>query len=153
METPDSSRQSGLFHPLRHATLRFAILALAAAGIAAYAAFSHSRTLTLATAQQPEAYTELYFTHPDKLAKTAPASQSRIIEFTVHNLEGRTTAYPYAIYRDDQQIATGTITLNNFATSPVNQSLVIAGTKTRTMITVKLLNTGQSIHFWTEQPS
>jgi uncharacterized membrane protein len=64
---------------------------------------------------QPERLTELYFTHPNNLPSTFTAGQTQKVDFTVHNLEYRTTDYHYIVSEQSQAGgAVDTLTTGSF---------------------------------------
>jgi hypothetical protein len=46
----------------------------------------------------PERFTELYFTDPASLPTSTTSGETLSFSFTINNLEGATTAYPYVVY-------------------------------------------------------
>jgi len=46
----------------------------------------------------PEAYTELYFNNTESLPTSTIAGKPTVFSFTIHNVEGTSTIYPYAVY-------------------------------------------------------
>ncbi len=46
----------------------------------------------------PERFTELYFENSSSLPRKTVAGQPISFSFTIHNVEGTTTTYPYSVY-------------------------------------------------------
>lgn len=141
----------GLLPDNHNLRLLLILIGLLAIGGAFYTIPSVSRALAQATTRQPEPYTELYFTNPSQLKKTFAPRTSQAIHFTIRNHEGQATSYPYAIYLDGTQITSGSVRLAPDETLPIIETIRINSTKSRLKLTVTLLNTNQSIHYWTEK--
>jgi hypothetical protein len=118
---------------------------------ALYAVPSVNRAIVQATTKQPEPFTELYITNPSQLNKTFKPNTKQTIEFTIQNHEGQTTTYPYAVYLDQTKLASGTVTLAPNEKSAISETILLKSTKSRAKITITLLSTNQSIHYWTEK--
>jgi hypothetical protein len=134
--------------------IKLAAIMLVFAGIttAAFASPGIRTSMHLATSRQQEGFTELYFTTPGTLPKHFVPNQVHNIPFTIHNLEGRTTTYPYAVYLNDIQIGSQhSVTLANQDMISLPETIPISSQEARVNITIKLLNTNQSIHHWTEK--
>lgn len=103
---------------------------------------------------QPEHFSELYFTSPDTLPTTYLPGRSQHVFFTVHNMEYRTTNYPYQIIQtsqDGQQLevlASGTFTLAQNQSHTQQLTITPIDLGTRSKITVELINQPQSISYW-----
>src|SRR5580700_11164872 len=65
--------------------------------VASFVLVRHTHAFVDATTHQPERYTELYFSDPDTLPANVTAAQKLPVDFTIHNVEARTTAYTYTI--------------------------------------------------------
>jgi uncharacterized membrane protein len=72
-----------------------------------------------------EQFTELYFTDPSAIPTSLQADQAISFQFTIHNLEGATTTYPYEAYFQDNS---GNITIlaSNTVSLPNNESTTVA---------------------------
>jgi len=76
------------------------LILLAAITAALYAARNvvYAELNDLKLIPQPERFTELYFENSANLPRATIANQSISFSFTIHNLEGVTTTYPYTVY-------------------------------------------------------
>jgi hypothetical protein len=71
------------------------------------------------------------------------------LSFTIHNVEQRDIGYRYALLTDGvAQVTSVTPILRTGETYQVNQRYVIQGERPRVEVEIRLLETGQSIHFW-----
>lgn len=100
---------------------------------------------------QPERFTELYF-DPTSLPDQIISYQPLLFSFTVHNLEGATTTYPYKVYLEyptGKQItfANGSITLANGAEATTNIKHIFYFSNKKLKVVVKLTAIDQSIDF------
>lgn len=73
----------------------------------------------------PEKFTELYFQSSSNLPQVTVAGQPMSFAFTIHNVEGMKTLYPYVVYfeyPDGSQfvITSGTVTLANDALTTIS---------------------------------
>ena len=101
---------------------------------------------------QPEHFTELYFENHSSLPKQSISGKNVSFSFTIHNLEGATTTYPYSVYfeypsgfRVIFQNSTTTIAddmYQTIATSHVWRASNLSG-----KIIVELTNMDQKIDF------
>ncbi|MGH2519645.1 MAG: hypothetical protein ACRDF8_07575, partial [Chloroflexota bacterium] len=72
---------------------------------------------------QPSPVTELYFTSPGNLPSTVSPGHAVMFEFTIHNLEQRTTTYNVRV---SQSAAASTVTLHQQSvTLPTSSSTTI----------------------------
>jgi uncharacterized membrane protein len=102
---------------------------------------------------EPERLTELYFTHPNSLASSYTPGQAQTVNFTVHNLEYRTTTYQYQIVELQQggtqatTLATGSFTLSQNAYK--HQSEIVHSTDLgqNVKVEVRLVNVHESIDY------
>lgn len=133
------------------AVLLFAVFLL-------FVQYRHSPFIVKATSHQPEAYTELYFNNPSKLPTLAGSNDRVPLNFTIHNLEGRSVDYTYRI----EFAANGrTIKLqerhvslaDSAAASVTGDVLRLPTFKGRAEITVLLTGRPEAIHFWVESMS
>jgi hypothetical protein len=72
----------------------------------------------------PERFTELYFQNSANLPRATVAGQPISFAFTIHNVEGITTTYPYVVYfeyPDASQVVftSGTVTLASDASTTI----------------------------------
>jgi hypothetical protein len=119
----------------------------------------HNTVWSDATTHKPQPYTELYFTNPDQLPSVAPARHNLPVSFTVHNLEGHTVTYIYAITFTNTQGQTTTlreqpVTVSNGRTITVDiHALLLPTYQGRGEVSVALLHHPEAIHFWVvDQP-
>ena len=86
---------------------------------------------------ESERFTELYFTNPAAIPTSTLVGQTMSFAFTIQNLEGVTTTYPYTSYFEDPtggtiSLAHGIVTLaDNASTSiPVSYTFLTSSTST-----------------------
>ena len=99
-----------------------------------------------------ETYTELYFNNPENLPKQAVKGGKAVFSFTIHNVEGDRTTYPYTVefvYSTGRRtrILKGTVTLNDAESKTVNVSHAFADGFEQGKVEVTLTNLNQSIDF------
>jgi hypothetical protein len=89
-----------------------------------YRSFIYAEMDALKLLPEPERFTELYFTDPAAIPTSTVAGQTMSFAFTIQNLEGVTTTYPYTSYFED---ATGGTTslANGIISLPDNASASI----------------------------
>jgi len=119
--------------------------------VASNSPWVHARLAAAKLLPQPEAYTELYFTQHLALPKTAIGLVP--FSFTVHNVEGDATTYPYEVVLllpngKTQTLSTGTLALQNGETRSVAATVNVPKGTTTAEIAVVLPNQQESIHFW-----
>ena len=100
----------------------------------------------------PERFTELYFQNSALLPKQVVNGQSISFSFTIHNAEGVTTVYPYAVYFEttDGQRATfagNTITIDDGASKTIVISHTFATSNIKGKVIVSLTQLNQEIDF------
>ena len=106
---------------------------------------------------EPERLTELYFTKPNNLPSTYTPGQSQTVSFTVHNLEYRTTAYPYQISEQNQAdtqsqtLAQGQFTLKQNAYEHAVSTIVLPDLGSRVKVVINLPNLAESIDYWVSE--
>jgi uncharacterized membrane protein len=106
---------------------------------------------------EPERLTELYFTNPNSLPTKYTPGQTQLVNFTVHNLEYRTTNYQYKITetsqdrKQSQSLAAGSFSLpqNGYQKAAVSIATVDFGPRTK--VEVRLVNVGESISYWMQK--
>ena len=101
---------------------------------------------------QPERFTELYFDNYAALPKKTLANQPILFAFTVHNLEGITTTYPYSVYFIDANgirtsIDKNSVTIPDNATTSVTVGYTFKTSNLTGQVVVNLLNLNQQIDF------
>jgi uncharacterized membrane protein len=106
---------------------------------------------------EPERLTELYFTHPNSLPTTYTPGQTQTVDFTVHNLEYRTTDYQYKIIEQSQDgsqsqtQAVGSFTLPQNAYKPEAVMIPTADIGQNAKVEVELVNVHESIDYLLER--
>lgn len=78
-----------------------AVFALAAVGLftlVRYQASIYATFVAWELVPKPETFTELYFENPSALPHEIAVDEPFSFAFTIHNLEGATTTYPYQVY-------------------------------------------------------
>jgi hypothetical protein len=101
---------------------------------------------------QPERFTELYFEDASNLPRMTVAKQPIEFAFTIHNLEGVTTTYPYSVYlkypfANNDVLVSSTITLADNATTTIPIQYVFPATNEQVEVVVDLTSLNQSIDF------
>ncbi|HSX01971.1 MAG TPA: hypothetical protein VLI05_01510 [Candidatus Saccharimonadia bacterium] len=117
---------------------------------------------------RPERLTELYFTDHDRLPAAATAGTIQRLSFTVHNLEGRATAYHYQLVvtsadsHSRRQVGGGTLVVGAGQSLVANDTLMLPWLDRRMAIMVELdyqesgpsgrasTSQTQSIDYWVE---
>ena len=101
------------------------------------------------TRRQDEAYTDLYFENPKALSRTYLTMRPQSLSFAIHNVEQRDIGYRYALLVDGvAQVTSATPVLRTGENYRVNARYMIQGERPRVKVEIRLLATGQSIHFW-----
>src|ERR1700677_2498708 len=104
------------------------VLLLVAAGIFAVSTYRtqiYAEMYALKLVPENTPFTELYFENPSSLPQQIIANQPLSFAFTIHNVEGVTTTYPYSAYLQypygfKDIFATGTTTLPDNASTTIN---------------------------------
>jgi uncharacterized membrane protein len=101
---------------------------------------------------RPERFTELYFDDHINLPKEISKGQEISFSFTIHNLEGQTTEYPYIIYfksLDGQvvNIDESTVTLKDGEYRPIEGIYKSEMDDNSGTIVVDLKGKNQQLHF------
>jgi len=103
-------------------------------------------------ATQPSPVTELYFANPNHLPGSVSPGHTATFEFSIHNLEQRTTSYNVRVSESASGSITTlrqeTVTLPTSSTTTLQQTFTIAEPGQEVQIQVDLLNKRQSIDFW-----
>jgi hypothetical protein len=107
---------------------------------------------------QPEHYTELYFNDFSDLQTSIAASnyygEAIPFSFTIHNVEGKETTYPYVVYMMSQNniitpIASSSVALSDGASITISEEVVFNRiVPTQAAIFVNLPEQNQSLHFF-----
>lgn len=100
----------------------------------------------------PQRFTELYFNNYLTFPKETVKGQSFPISFTIHNLEGTTTTYPYAIYfeyptGDEAVFASSTVTVPNNASTTITVTHTFNASNLTGKVFVDLTGMNQEIDF------
>lgn len=149
----DTAHVRSAAHKSRRLVLATVVVALLV-GATALALPSIKSSLKTTTTREPERFTELYFIDSRHLPKTYAPGQSQKIRFALHNLEGQNVTYSYITYINGKPTGPQkTIFVPSEATTPITETINLATTDPRVEVTIKLINTNQSIHYWTEKES
>ncbi|HVZ12632.1 MAG TPA: hypothetical protein VG965_06405 [Patescibacteria group bacterium] len=117
---------------------------------------SSSQAAQIATDLLPlpkvEPVTELYFTDQNSLTKTVTSGSPIKFRFTVHNLEGKTTAYSYQVILVSGDvntiIDTGKFSLIDSASKTITESTTLGSYSRGDHIIVSLPARNQQINFY-----
>jgi len=101
-----------------------AILVYVAFDLYYQSGFAYAELQKMDLVPVPEHYTELYFDNASYLPFTIAKGQTASFAFSIHNLEGADTNYPYSVYLQDVKggktiIATGTARVASTMTDTV----------------------------------
>lgn len=115
----------------------------------------HSPFWVKTVSHQPEVYTELYFTHPDRLPASAIAGQSLKLNFAIHNAEARTMLYDYTVSvtapsGQKTLLSQQQLRLLNGATRAIFATVIVPPAIGRSEISITLLHLPETIHDWIE---
>lgn len=120
---------------------------------------------------RPERVTEFFFSdyHPASVSANTDGVQT--VEFTVRNLEHRTTDYHYTLWAVsagggvEQQVGNGSFALDHGHSKKTSERIILPKVGARVAVKAKLKYHGialgdlapsvqaQSIHYWTEPPA
>lgn len=101
----------------------------------------------------PETYTELYFEDHTSLPKKTTAGEVTTFSFTIHNMEGVTTTYPYEVYfeyplsGEKVLFAKDSVTLQKGEYETISVSHTWLSSRLQGKVVVKLLELDQHIVF------
>lgn len=106
---------------------------------------------------KPEPYTELYFNNADSLPTSTAAGGIIAFSFTIHNVEGESTTYPYVAYF---QYPNGTpfvldrnsLSLADGASTTINVSHKLPQSSAEGEVVVELTSLNQQIDFFINNP-
>jgi hypothetical protein len=106
---------------------------------------------------EPEPYTELYFDNADSLPTSTTAGQPMAFSFTIHNVEGTSTVYPYEVYFQYPNgapfvIARDSVTLADGASTTIDVLHTFKPLSTQGKIVVDLTSLKQQIDFIVNNP-
>ena len=101
---------------------------------------------------EPEHFVELYFTNPLAIPHAAVPNVQQPLAFTLHDVGGSTTTYPYEIYFEHTDgtrdpLATGNITLGGDETRSITVTYTLTGAETQGEVVVTLTSLNQQIDF------
>lgn len=107
---------------------------------------------TLKLIPRPERLTELYLNDSLKLPKTINKGDVVPFSFAVHNLEGKTTTYPYVIYIQSSDGSTipidrSSVTLADQTSTTIRESYTFKTASTSAEVFIELTGRNQSLHF------
>jgi hypothetical protein len=99
----------------------------------------------------PEKFTELYFTQHQQLPKFVQPGQEYQFAFAIINHEQKNMEYAYIVElwteTDTRELGRGTLLLQNNERQTVEQSFIVSDFPGRGVVTVKIENMPQTIHF------
>jgi hypothetical protein len=100
----------------------------------------------------PERFTELYFNNASSLPRQTVRGQQDSFSFTIHNVEGATTTYPYSVYFQYALgykviFASSTVTLAPDESTTTAISHVFSQSNETGKVVVELTSLNQSIDF------
>lgn len=139
--------------------LRISIIALVIvwAGLCVSIGYAKQSSLyevlnTLKLVPEPERFTELYFENASFLPKETVEGVSDSFSFTVHNMEGATTTYPYRVYFEypsghEVTFTENRVSLPDTASTTISVSHAFLASNERGMVVVSLTSLNQSIDF------
>lgn len=140
-------------HP--HRTILAVIVLVASITIASEAFTGNLSNLasTFRTDLGPTGYTELAFASPNTLPVQLTRDGGVSFRFTVHNMQGNTTTYPFTVFSEingsqKNQLAVGQITLQNGQGITKQETVHITQTGFTQRIFVSLPQQQQNINFW-----
>lgn len=103
--------------------------------------------------RKSEAYTELYFVNYTSLPTKINSDGSLSFSFTIRNMEGESTAYPYIVYFEDQSgrkfaLSSGEVTLPDGGYRTIEVKHIFADSKQTGKIVIQLTSLMQQINFY-----
>lgn len=101
---------------------------------------------------QEEPFTELFLNNHLDLPKQIEKGQTVQFSFTIHNLEGKTTTYPYVVYLKTDggyriPIARNSVTVNQKQSIVITKSYTFKYANQKVTIFIELPDKKQSLHF------
>lgn len=119
---------------------------------------SVQQSVALATTIQPEPFTELYFEGHENLSKKTEVKNAQTFAFTIHNLEYKTTSYPYKVYVQDAsgnkaEILKDIVILKHDEKKTIPVYYELLQPVKRAKVVVNLTKKQQQIHYWIEVAS
>lgn len=93
---------------------------------------------------RPERLTELYFVNSSNLPTEYIVGQEQIIQFTIHNLEYRTTSYNYILTQISEDgkisapLASGSLKLSQDQTQTITKPVVLSNLGNQSKIEIKI---------------
>lgn len=98
-----------------------------------------------------ETYTELYFPDASLLPRSIKQGDEVVLQFTVHNLEGRTMDYPYQVFIRESgtttQLIDGTTAMGDGESKTISAKLSFARSVGDAIILVRLPKSEKEIRF------
>jgi hypothetical protein len=119
-------------------------------------AWSNGKIADFWRAIQPSAtaqgYTELAFNNVNNLPMVVPNNHQVDFSFMLHNVEGKTVAYPYIITiqtdGNTQVVKQGMVTLTANARTSITEKISVQSLIQRQKVLITLPTKQQSIDFW-----
>jgi hypothetical protein len=107
--------------------------------------------------RQPTSYTQLFFSHPSAIPNSLRLEGPNKFSFTIVNDEGQSSLYRFAVTMNTTGLSTtvvakGSLRLDDGGIGTRTVALMPEKRRHRYQITVVLLASGQSIHFYGETP-
>lgn len=114
--------------------------------------YLYTNRVALKIVPENQPLTELYFTDYAKLPTATVAGQPISFSFTVDNLEGVTTTYPYTVYFEDRngdqtEMVKSSVTVANNATTSVSVPYTFNTSNLNGSVVVDLTQLDQKIDF------
>jgi hypothetical protein len=133
--------------------LVFLIVLIAIPVVFAYRTQIYAELWALKLVPENTAFTELYFENPSSLPQHITANQPLSFAFTIHNVEGITTTYPYSAYLQYPSglqvvFASGTTTLSSNASTTIDIQHMFYFSNQNPEVVVKLTSLSQQIDFY-----
>ena len=136
-------------------TIALLIITLAA-GLCVFFPKQALYQLKISVIRQPVPYTQLFFSNPAKIPSRLHAKRRNGFSFTLVNNEGRVQIYRYQVTmstsRSQTIVSDGSLSIADEERVTRSVSVIPKFRKSRYLITVTLIGTGQSIHFYGDTP-
>ena len=122
-------------------------------GVSVYHNQVYAKMQTLKLIPENPPFTELYFDNSSALPQNIIRHQPFSFSFTIHNLEGATTTYPYSVYLQyvsgaQSVFDSGRVTLSNGAATTISIRHIFNFSAKGPEIVVKLVSLNQQIDFY-----
>lgn len=100
---------------------------------------------------RPERFTELYFENHANLPKKMAKGETISFSFTIHNVEGSDTEYPYAVYFKNSygitKVDKNTVLVKDNEYKTITKSYTFRSGSTEEILYVELIDQKQELHF------